>query len=1579
MSQLIAISGCDNSDRQADVVYVHGLGGDAHATWRHGADESASWPHWLGMEFPDIGVWLLDYAASPTRRPRFQGLLGGDSSDVGYTMALPDRALQVLNLLIQRGFGQRSIMFICHSMGGLLVKQLLRKANESNENRIKKLAQQTNAVLFLATPHSGAKLASIADSFRGIFGTTVSIEELREHNAHLRDLYNWYRNNAQDLGIETVSYYENRSIKGLFSIVNPTSAQAGVGSDAVALDEDHLSISKPRDRDAQVYRAALDLLQNHVLVKRLDDSATSVGRVASVGGRISSEESGKLLDIVHKQANVIEQLTGQKRLFNADDSSFKAQGSEDRHMSVERQPLRDKNLLKQIPRYEELSVTGDVFVQSREKAKKSDIAEIVAKLDTADDIAEKIHLQLAVWNYDTALVLSGRLEEHLKNIDISTSARLKDYLFLMARVHVIHAEKKGPESAKHIEHANDFLIKIDEHLAISPQPALAADVYALRGSIEKIQNGEEAALGYLSNCEEPYAIRIRLAIYLRKNDLDEAVKLIEGRLPHLKWCDLGVAAYAAAGRRDEALALVDWVGKKDNKNKYPQCVVFLAEASLIRALANQEPGKNILPQNLRETERVAIQQVLKDIEPVLSSINTHGCIDSELATLAVKIGWQAHYLLGHQEEVSKLVQLMSTRTPVQIDVARSVMSGFITPSPDLSQRLRNDYPDNLNANILAAVIESNMGQHETAFESAKKLLILSVTNEDKEELFKLFQHLSQLLDGDTLEECERIAHHLVDHKPQLQAMLEANRLLRDGKGGLALDILDKQKTEDDAFWLQLRGEALKLHGRIPEAVEMFQLAARQMGTPMLLHKAADLAFQTDKVALAVKLYEELVAAQPGNLIARSNLASLYTIHLYDIGNAAIQFEALHDADPENSLYTVNLALCFSQLYRPDEALVLYDEACKANQPDLRAVLGRSELYLSLGNPDAACDSLKQFRDLYWDNPDFLLASMNTAYAAGDEGFANEVLIKLNKLISERRVDEKSFRMVHTDEAVEMFKESVNASEDIRKNIHQEMLKGHMPWVLAAQAVGHAVYWAWRLRTQKSDWMADDPINRANYSVYSTNGFHPGDTDDGMRALVALECPPLGTSIVADLSALITLHRLGLLDIAADYFGEIFVPQQYLSTVLEDGKKMVLHQRSRQRTADEINRHVADGGIVVLQNDRNGQHASVDEYLDADVHRYHLIDVITPIHKAGHLDDLVYERVKKVCIKPSGVDDEHPPLETLQDVHFELLSLETLTSFGLLDRITKFYRVNITSEAHNEIKQRLDFLRLQEETRVWHFDLWNRVRNDNRFRFVRSRIPQEMSVQNRIDRDFLGFQASFIAQEKGIPLLVDDRASQAMTLNERQGATYAAFGSDAVVLALSESDRLDDLASAEAMLTLMRWRYRFIVPTAKILKTYAIQYRMNPPGISLREVAEYVHDCMRDMGLFAGIEKTDSSQSMAIQLYISWLKLLAEFLVTLRENSCFPSEAVSLLTDWCVQECMPSQPQVVPGVVKARMGALAPKVLITHMLLSYNSVVDDERVSDALMAVKAAMQLSDEEYLQIVTEILNDIKRTNPES
>lgn len=1576
MSELIPISGCENANRKADVVFVHGLGGDAFETWRHGKDDSTSWPHWLGKDFPEIGVWSLDYDASPTRSRGLSRLFCLGSKTPGHTMALTERAREVLTRFTLSGLGQRPLIFICHSMGGLLVKQLLRKANDQkDESLMQGVICQTKAVVFLATPHAGAELASFFDTLRSISRSTKSIKELRMHDTYLLDLLDWYRNHSQSLGIETITYYETKPVKRFVRIVNPISSHPGVGADPVPLDEDHISISRPRERNSLVYVATQALLNKHVLISRQVDTSILLSNTSGHLTPFTSAQADKLLDTVQLQANTIDRLTSQPVIF----IPVTAQCEGTCNLSIEGQTLAYKSHLMKMPQQESGGASSEVFESSGDRVSFTNIDDLFEKLETAEDIADEIRSQLSLWNNDTALSLVGKLKEYLGGLNVSVSKRYLDYLFLIARVYVSCAEKKDLESAKHIEQAEELFDKIDEYLMASPRPELTADVYALRGSIEKIQNGEEAALEYLADREDPYAIRIRLAIYLRKNELDAAIKLIDGRLPHLKWCDLGVATYADAGRREKALALVSWAYEQDKKHKYPQCIVLLADASLVRALSNQEPGKNILPQNLSENERDAIQQVLTDIEPVLSSIIIRGSIDSELATHAVKISWQAHYLLGNREKVAELVRIMSTRTPVLTDVARSVMSGFITPPPDLAQRLRNDYPDDLNANILAAIIESKMGQSQTAFDSAKTLLVFADTNEKKEELFKLFQHLAQELDGDTLEECERIARPLVEHNPQLQAMFDANQFLHTGKADMALDVLDNQKSEEDVFWLQLRGEALMQQGHLPKAVKMFQLAARQTGAPMLLHKAADLAFQAEKVVDAVKLYEELIATQPDNHIARSSLAFLYAFNLHDIGNATIHYQALHDAVPDNQIYTVNLAVCYAQLYRPYESLALYDEACKNEQPDIRAVLGRSELYLSLGKPDEACDSIKHFRDCFWDLPDFLLASMNTAYVAGDEEFAHAALSKLNEPRVAEQVDEHSFRLVQTDEAIEMFKESFKAAEDRKKIIHTEMLKGLMPWVLAAQAAGDAVYWAWRLRTQKMDWVFDDPINRANFSIYSTNGFHAGQMDDGKRALLPLECPVPGTKIVADLSALISLHRLDLLDKAADYFGEILVPEQYLATVLEDGKKMVLHQRSKQRTADAINHYVTDEVITIEQDGRNDPHPIVDEYKDTDIHRYHLIDVIYPIYEAGLLDDLSYDRVRKVCVKSSSVDGEHTALERFQKVQIELLSLETLTSFGLLDQISKFYRVCITNEARIEIRQRLDLLRFQEETRGWHFDLWNRIRNDKRFRFVRQPLPQGVQINSRDDKNVIAFLSSFMAQDQCLPLLADDRVCQAMTLNVQQDAPYGSFGSDALVFALLESGRLDDTEAADAILTLMRWRYRFIIPTVNILKTYAKQYSMNPPGLPLKEMAGYVHDCMRDTGLFGGLEKTDFTQSMSMQLYMSWLQLLAKWILDLWVGDEISKDTASRLTEWCVQEFLPSQPHVVPGAVKGRMGALVGRILITHMLLNSNSIDHDERVSDALMALKSALKLSDEEYLLIITEILNDIRRTDSES
>ena len=170
-------------------------------------------------------------------------------------------ASEVLELMTQRGIGERLILFVGHSLGGLLVKQVLRKAKDSGEPGWNRIANQARAVLFLATPHAGADLATRLGDLRDVFGCTASIDDLREHCAHLADLYDWYVEHAPRLSVTSETFYEARPVGGILPIVNATSARTGVGKAPVGLDEDHISIAKPRSTEDLVCGAARALLR----------------------------------------------------------------------------------------------------------------------------------------------------------------------------------------------------------------------------------------------------------------------------------------------------------------------------------------------------------------------------------------------------------------------------------------------------------------------------------------------------------------------------------------------------------------------------------------------------------------------------------------------------------------------------------------------------------------------------------------------------------------------------------------------------------------------------------------------------------------------------------------------------------------------------------------------------------------------------------------------------------------------------------------------------------------------------------------------------------------------------------------------------------------------------------------------------------------------------------------------------------------------------------------------------------------------------------------------------------------------
>lgn len=247
-SRVEKIANCDKPERIGDVIFVHGLDGDAKTTWHYPKNPDAFWPGWLGKDIPQVGVWSLGYPASALAWK-------------GHTMPLVDRATSTLDLLDLDGLGQKPLIFVCHSLGGLLVKQMLRHANDESNSAIHMFARNTKAIVFLSTPHSGADMASWLKHVSGLLRTTVTVAELEAHHPQLRDLNLWYRNHVAKLGITTFVYCEKMQTNGIL-VVNETTADPGiVGVRPVPLDENHISICKASDRQSQVYRRTKRIIE----------------------------------------------------------------------------------------------------------------------------------------------------------------------------------------------------------------------------------------------------------------------------------------------------------------------------------------------------------------------------------------------------------------------------------------------------------------------------------------------------------------------------------------------------------------------------------------------------------------------------------------------------------------------------------------------------------------------------------------------------------------------------------------------------------------------------------------------------------------------------------------------------------------------------------------------------------------------------------------------------------------------------------------------------------------------------------------------------------------------------------------------------------------------------------------------------------------------------------------------------------------------------------------------------------------------------------------------------------------------
>lgn len=279
-----------------DVIFVHGLGGDHQGTWTNAAHEV--WPQWVADAHLSVRVMTLEYPAS------IGALTQGAASSQLDTTALAHGIADCFRNQSPR-VGSRPCIFVCHSLGGLLIKRVLVDAQASKDSSWFR-PDLVSGVMFCGTPHRGSGMANVLLTFekvkeysldvvaaciglkwvgagKRLANTSALIKALEEDSRDLQFLneeflaYYIQRNQRSPLNVSV--YVETAPVKlGWFPVkivVDKGSADPNLiprsGSPAIAAvevpEKDHSQLVKPNSRDETVVKGLNSLIE---LVRRSD-------------------------------------------------------------------------------------------------------------------------------------------------------------------------------------------------------------------------------------------------------------------------------------------------------------------------------------------------------------------------------------------------------------------------------------------------------------------------------------------------------------------------------------------------------------------------------------------------------------------------------------------------------------------------------------------------------------------------------------------------------------------------------------------------------------------------------------------------------------------------------------------------------------------------------------------------------------------------------------------------------------------------------------------------------------------------------------------------------------------------------------------------------------------------------------------------------------------------------------------------------------------------------------------------------------------------------------------------------------
>ncbi|KEZ46230.1 hypothetical protein SAPIO_CDS1119 [Scedosporium apiospermum] len=250
----------------ADIVLIHGLQGHPKKTWYYGdyEDPRKSKPSVFSRFHREVDrdkdcFWPEDLLPRDFANCRI--MTYGYDSHVSHFFAgaanqgtITDHATSLLHDLCGRrtthSCRRRAIVWVAHSLGGLLLKEVLRLSWQAPGEELHEVYQQTIATLFLGTPHRGSDLAEWGLMLKAaanaiLFDTNRSIlRQLKVDSVILDRLIDDFARVYEQSKFDVYTFREGKRLDiGLITmdkVVRDSSARIGYGREQIdMINADH--------------------------------------------------------------------------------------------------------------------------------------------------------------------------------------------------------------------------------------------------------------------------------------------------------------------------------------------------------------------------------------------------------------------------------------------------------------------------------------------------------------------------------------------------------------------------------------------------------------------------------------------------------------------------------------------------------------------------------------------------------------------------------------------------------------------------------------------------------------------------------------------------------------------------------------------------------------------------------------------------------------------------------------------------------------------------------------------------------------------------------------------------------------------------------------------------------------------------------------------------------------------------------------------------------------------------------------------------------------------------------------------